>query len=266
MAEEIGPDEPTRSAGVVETETQSLRAWGLDGSEHDAAEHDDAANDEAGHDDAEHNEAAAQRITPRTIVAGAIAASLVVAALAAVIAYRSLNDPGPAASPASSSAIDSPMRSVSVFDGTYRIFHDWPNTTFHDGDSGTDGAVQWKFDEVDADYWYAFSSTCTKTDCVATGTPLDAQRNPLENVSPVVLRLVDGVWDDIATSRWQEECTDPASGAVIGRAWNSQRMSFRPQPDGTFVGTLTTRVDSNECGDEGTTASTPLVATRVAGN
>jgi hypothetical protein len=44
-------------------------------------------------------------------------------------------------------------------------------------------------------------------------------------------------------------------------------MSFQPRPDGTFVGTLTTRVDSNECGDEGTTATTPLIATHVrAGN
>jgi hypothetical protein len=250
MAEEIGPDDPTRSAGVVETETQSIRAWGLDDSDHDGPD-----------------EPAPQRFTPRRIVAAAVAASLVVVVLAAVIAYRSLNDEEPQASTSPSSAIESPARSVSVFDGTYRIFHDWPNTTFDDNEDDTGGAVQWKFDEVDADYWYAFSSTCTKTDCIATGTPLDDQRRPLENGNPVVMRLVDGVWDDMAASRWQQECTDPASGAVIGKAWNSQRMSFRPRPDGTFVGTLTTRVDSNECGDEGTTARTPLVATRVgAGN
>lgn len=252
MAEEIGPDEPTRSAGVVETETQSLRAWGLDDSDHDGADHDDVAT---------------QRFTPRRIVAGAVAASLVVVGLAAVIVYRSLNDPGPQASSTPSSPIESPARSVSVFDGTYRIFHDWPNTTFNDGERGNGGAVQWKFDEVDVDYWYAFSSTCTKTDCIATGTPLDDQRKPLPDGSPVVMRLVNGAWDDIAMSRWQKECTDPTSGAVIGRAWNSQRMSFQPRSDGTFVGTLTTRVDSNECGDEGTTAAKPLVATRVpAGN
>ena len=256
MAEEIGPDEPTRSAGVVETETQSLRAWGLDESDGDGADDDDDDDD-----------VATQRFTPRRIVAGAVAASLVVVVLAAVIVYRSLNEPVPQSSPAPSSAIESPARSVSVFDGTYRIFHDWPNTTFQDGQSDASDAVQWKFDEVDADYWYAFSSTCTKTDCIATGTPLDDQRNPLPDGSPAVMRLVNGVWDDMTASRWQQECTNPTNGAVIGKAWNSQRMSFRPRSDGTFVGTLTTRVDSNECGDEGTTAQTPLVATRVgAGN
>src|SRR4051794_30050465 len=125
MAEEIGPDEPTRSAGVVEPETQSLRAWGLDESDRDDADHDDVAT---------------QRFTPRRIVAGAVAASLVVVGLAAVIVYRSLNESDPDSSPAPSSAIESPARSVSVFDGTYRIFHDWPNTTFQDGQSDASGA------------------------------------------------------------------------------------------------------------------------------
>ncbi|BBY28964.1 hypothetical protein [Mycolicibacterium sediminis] len=247
MADEIGPDDPTRSAGVVET--RSLRAWGLDRS-------DDAAVDP--------DVARRRRLSPRTIVVAAVASSLLVVVVAAVVGYRSLTGSGAEGTQTSPTPPQAAAPSVSVFDGTYRVFHDWKNTTFSDGDGGSAGKVQWKFDEVAPDYWYAFSSTCTKTECIATGTPLDDRRVPLENGNPVVMRLVGDAWNDMAASRWQEECTDPSTGAVIGRAWNSQRLSFQPRDDGTFVGTLTTRVDSDECGDEGTTARTPLVATRMS--
>ena len=59
-------------------------------------------------------------------------------------------------------------------------------------------------------------------------------------------------------------CYYTDDGTLAGESWHMQETALEPRPDGTFHGTLTTTVETDECDDKGNTAVTPLVATRVS--
>jgi hypothetical protein len=93
MGEEVSPDDPTRSAGVTEPETQSVYAWGL------ADEPD---------------EPEPRRATPMLVTAGAVTASLALVGVAAVLAWQHLHVEEAPASAAESSIVPAAMTPVTT--------------------------------------------------------------------------------------------------------------------------------------------------------
>lgn len=93
MGEAVDPDEPTRSAGVVEAETQSVYAWGL------ADEPDEPES---------------HRLTPGRITTAAVAASLTLLTIAGALAWQHLRvEEAPAATTATTSMVPATMTTVS---------------------------------------------------------------------------------------------------------------------------------------------------------
>jgi hypothetical protein len=150
-----------------------------------------------------------------------------------------------------------------LLNGTYHIFYDWEHTTYRNNEHKGGGTGHWDDVGTSPDGWMAYSSACTGSECIATGTPMASPQKVMAGVNePDVLRLVNGVWQDITPIRRQNACTYP-DGTVAGSVWHTMTWSFEPRPDGTFEGTHTTSVDTDGCGDDGDTVLTPLVMTRI---
>jgi serine/threonine-protein kinase len=78
-----------------------------------------------------------------------------------------------------------------------------------------------------------------------------------------VLRLVNGVWQDLAPYHIQDTCTHLSDGTAAGQSWRTQSWDFEPLADGTFHGNLASSAETDGCGDKGDTALVPIVATKV---
>ncbi|EUA18511.1 hypothetical protein I552_9738 [Mycobacterium xenopi 3993] len=118
-----------------------------------------------------------------------------------------------------------------------------------------------------ASTWLAFRSACTEMDCIATGIRLDNQNHEKAATPEVrgVLRLVNGVWQDMTPTQVQAQATYTDDGSAACTAWQSVRFNLEPRPDGTFRGDRIQSTDTNECGNQGDTIVTPITATRVGG-
>lgn len=233
-------DDPdlTELSPVSDTPTRSDRAWALD----DA---DDLPT---------------TRMTPGRITAAAVIASvlLVCAAIAAVLIVRPWSDPAPPAPPDASppSTTSAPQ---GLLNGLYELRPDWAASTYRDNQRDDGSTVSWK-SEGPAVLRFAFSTTCTDAECIATGTQLDADDKP---ASPgvAVFRLEGGAWRDMTPVKFRNACA--TSQGVMTESLNTQRLIITPRIDGTLVGSIDITVDSDECGDQGNTASTPLTGSRV---
>lgn len=252
---EVDAADPTELA-PTENETASVRAWGLD-----AVDYDD------------YDEPPTTRLTPGRITGGAVAASLVAVAVAAVLAGMHIGGEG-TATPTASSMVQAAPPSVAVapplkpklplLNGTYRIFHDWPNTTYRNNERKGGGTVHWDNSDQLVYKSFVFSTACAGGNCLATGQVIDDQ-GKLGTGDPFVMRLDGGTWKDIAPMHWTAPCTLVSTGQVMGEATQSERTDFVPQIDGTFHGTQTVTVETDGCGDRGDTAITQLTMTRIWG-
>ena len=153
--------------------------------------------------------------------------------------------------PSSSARVPGP-----VLDGAYRFDFDYVNQT-ENGES-----IASKADPPTGTSWFAFRSLCTSAGCVATGARLTDENHALSTgFGAMVVRFVDGRWQDTPSLRTSNTCPQ----APNGKATDNETLSwsFEPQPDGTLRGVQTLTAITNECGHQGDVWRTPIVATRV---
>lgn len=227
---------PTELAGVASADTQAAHAWAFDP---DPAPEPDLASDPE------------PRFTPGRITAMAVGAAVVVIAAAAGVAVWFLRGDDPAAAPAAR---------PDLLNGVYRVQYHWDQATYRE----VEGSTTWGAGAADgpAEDWLTLTTTCTDTDCIATGEVLGQDRARLPGARTLRFTLINGTWQDLAPARVKSTCTYD-DGSVAGESWTTVTLGFTPRPDGTFTGALTTVVDTDECGDRGNTVVTPLTARRV---
>ena len=107
-------------------------------------------------------------------------------------------------------------------------------------------------------YLAAFASTCGATGCVATQTPVDDAKKPIQGAPSRILDFVDGSW------RWSGE----VDGTCVAEGSNAARparyfksMTLAPQSDGALTGTLVTLSGTDPCH---VANHAPVTLTRVA--
>jgi serine/threonine-protein kinase len=111
--------------------------------------------------------------------------------------------------------------------------------------------------------WWAFHTACTTTGCVATGILLDDADHQKVSAKggdkPVVLDFRDGAWQ----SRPETvlfACVGPNGAAA--KQTTTQAIQLQKE-HGTLRGTMTVKVESNECGQQGAEIQIPAVVARV---
>lgn len=154
----------------------------------------------------------------------------------------------------------------SLLNGVYRVDYHWKLTTVRDNHRQGGGTMHWDHENADSSKWWAFTSRCTDMACIATGTEVDGQdHHKAATPEPTVfMQLVNGIWQVITPNRVQSQATSTQDGSLVCTAWQSIRWTFEPLPDGTLHGDRTQSTETQDCGDQGDTAVTPITATRVA--
>jgi serine/threonine protein kinase, bacterial len=111
--------------------------------------------------------------------------------------------------------------------------------------------------------WWAFRTSCTPTACVATGTMLDDKDhqnlNPAGGDKPLVLDFRDGAWQS-RPDKVTFACLGPDGAPAKQITTQVIRLE---QSHGALRGTMTVKVDSNECSQQGATIEIPAVAAHV---
>jgi serine/threonine protein kinase, bacterial len=111
--------------------------------------------------------------------------------------------------------------------------------------------------------WWAFRTSCTPTACVATGTMLDGNDhqnlNPAGGDKPLVLDFRDGAWQS-RPDKVTFDCLGPNGAPAKQTTTQAIRLE---QSHGALRGTMTVKVNSNECSQQGATIEIPAVATHV---
>jgi serine/threonine protein kinase, bacterial len=116
----------------------------------------------------------------------------------------------------------------------------------------------------DVSTWWAFRTACTPASCVATGTLLndtDHQSvNPIGGDKPLVLDYRDGAWRS-RPDKVTFACVGP-DGAPANQT--TTQVIWLQQAHGALRGTMTVKVESDECGQKGATIEIPAVAAHVS--
>jgi serine/threonine-protein kinase len=111
--------------------------------------------------------------------------------------------------------------------------------------------------------WWAFRTSCTPTACVATGTMLDENDhqnlNPAGADKPLVLDFRDGAWES-RPDKVTFDCLGPQGAPAKQTTTQTIRLE---QLHGALRGTMTVKVNSDECSQQGATIEIPAVATHV---
>lgn len=147
-----------------------------------------------------------------------------------------------------------PLFGGPVLEGTFRVDYDQAHETANGAPTtGTDPG----FSE-----WWAFHSSCTTSDCVATGSRLVDTNHQAAAGVPWVLHFhfADSHWQTTPYLRPPEPCGG-TNGPVTDTSTASWSLDSRP--DGTLRGVQTVTVLTNECGLQGLVFRTPMVVTRV---
>lgn len=244
---------PTELAGAASSDTESVHAWAFD---------DELDDNLPGH-----------RFTPKRITIAAVAVSLTVAAGAAMaVVLHARGEQAPehiaaAADEPSPWLVPPPTPSAGPLptpeqrpEGTYRVVYDWPRTAWH----LSPRSVQPQPDAVKSEWW-SFTTKCASR-CVATGVPLTGDAGtPVPNAGSILLEFDNGIWRHSPPRSSQYECAYIGADGQQYSATNTNTLqwTWAPQPDGSFGGNMTTRVETNECGFQGDWSSTPLSVTRV---
>ncbi len=139
--------------------------------------------------------------------------------------------------------------------GSYRLNYDRAKQTSNGVIRTNGGAAS----------WWAFSSACTATGCAATGTKLDETSHTEAKTTGTgntgVLHFVDGNWQ--AEPRQLQLPCRMSRGGPMSMQSETVVWTLTPEPDGTLRGVQTQTVQSNECGSQGATLRTPVVASRT---
>jgi serine/threonine protein kinase, bacterial len=209
------------------------------------------------------------RVTPRRRTLS-LKTSLVVAMVLALlslsvtwaISFFSWDD-NPQASPAAPPKVSKTSSSGSAIaapplNGSYRLDYDRAKQTSNGVIRTNGGAAS----------WWAFSSACTATGCAATGTKLDDTSHTMAKTTGAgnagVLHFVDGHWQ-AEPRQIQVQCRTSRGGPMSSQS-ETVVWTLTPEPDGTLRGVQTQAVRSNECGSQGATLRTPVVASRTGDN
>jgi serine/threonine protein kinase len=167
-------------------------------------------------------------------IAAAVGVVALVAALAVVIVNR--DDRTAPATLNSSITATGPLPSGPTFDGTFTAAYG-PQATF--SGAAMDGFVA-------AAKWVV-RSVCNQSGCVAAATTV----NRPEGVLTRIFDYVDGQWISVSAEPANGEC----AGVDIQR-W--ERMTLRPQPDGSMVGDVNAANSKYFCG-----GNSPVTFTRT---
>lgn len=154
--------------------------------------------------------------------------------------------------PLTSSPVPPVAGATPVLDGTFSVEYDWSKQTVNGKQTIGDMAPS-----VD---WWAFRSLCTSAGCVATGAQLAQENHQAPVGGGMVLRFVDGRWEQTPHLGPGQGCpggTNPQVATSETFVW-----SLEPQPDDTLRGIQTDTAMSDECGNRGYVYRTPLLATR----
>lgn len=237
----------TELSAASDTETRSDRAWGLA-------------------DDAE--EFPTQRLSPGRITGAAVAASVVVVVGAVVVAWMYVREPSPGepsaqpSAPAPAAPLPEPAPRTDLLNGVYQLEYHWDGATYRDASTGKSVAWHPPEDGGPPFDWLKMSSACTEAKCIATGEMLDWDRKQVPGARTIAMELQNGVWAEITPPTIKSPCTY-YNGDTWAESTATVVTEFSARPDGTFAGTVTTTVDTDECGDRGSTVVTPLTVARV---
>ncbi len=175
------------------------------------------------------------------------------------ISFFSWNDQPPA-SPGTPPKVSKTSSSGSALaapplNGSYRLDYDRAKQTSN-GVIRTNGGVT---------SWWAFTSACTANGCAATGTKLDETSHTEAKATGTgntgVLHFVDGNWQ--AEPRQIQVACRTSRGGPMSTQSETVVWTLTPEPDGTLRGVQIQTVQSNECGSQGATLRTPVVASRT---
>jgi len=141
-----------------------------------------------------------------------------------------------------------------TLDGTYRVDYD-------DTAQTVNGAPTAGSSTTETSFW-AFRSTCTPTQCIATGAGLEDNNPQAPSGAADVLQCGDGHWTDTPSLFISKPCT-PGTGTTNDLlSW-----SMDPQTDGTLSGVQTDTVIDGDCGPQsaatGKVYKTPFRMTRT---
>jgi serine/threonine-protein kinase len=161
----------------------------------------------------------------------------------------SVADPAGVAASSSTSAPAPPAASP-VLNGAYRFDYDNTHQTVNGHPT--------RNPEKTETHWWAFSSLCTSTRCLATGATLADNNQQEPSGLADVVQFIDGSWEDTPSLLNPVPCDTGNSTQMTTSGW-----SFQPQADGTLRGVATDTVITNECGRQGDVYKTPFVVTRI---
>jgi serine/threonine protein kinase, bacterial len=200
---------------------------------------------------------APRRWPPKIVVPAIIATTAVIG----LITFTSIHFSGTGKTPAAphpSSATGSPPAAEAdgVLDGAYRQDIDETKTTMN-------GQSDPNTNEPTLSEWIAFRSACTPAGCVARGTGLDYDNHQIAaryKGPPIVFHFADRHWQQTVSPG---PATCSSNHQVIAANTTTEEISLTPQPDGSFQGTDTSTILTNECGGQGSVEVSPVVMMRI---
>jgi serine/threonine protein kinase, bacterial len=143
-----------------------------------------------------------------------------------------------------------------ALDGSYRVDINRTQQTYNDAPDPQPPNVS---------TWWAFRTQCAPTSCVASATLLDdadhQKVSPTGGDKPLVLDFHNGGWQS-RPDKVVFACLGPGPGATPAQQTTTQQMWLQ-ETHGALRGTLTIKVESDECGQKGATIEIPTVAARV---
>lgn len=190
------------------------------------------------------------RTRRRILIAAAVAA--VIAAIVGVSGFVLLSK--------NSIAPGMQIPAGAVLNGVYRLDADFSKTM----ENGSPNPSPNK----NSTAWFAYRSHCTTAGCVATVTQLDETNHQSVKTPRVnrVLHFINGHWQTTPhqEKNTSDKCIDvKGKGKVPGEYTEIVSSLYEPQLDGTFHGTTTFTILTNECGQQATVWSTPFVLSRT---
>ncbi|WP_082108088.1 serine/threonine-protein kinase [Mycolicibacter heraklionensis] len=156
-----------------------------------------------------------------------------------------------------------PMAATAPLDGTFRV-------QYHSAQSTFMGAPSPRPDD-DSVRWWAMRTGCNQSTCFAIGMQLDSEDHSRLQEKALTLRfqLVDGNWNEFPRRERQDldTCSIGENGTLEkGQDTTVTAWQLRPQPDGSFQGTLTMTAITGECGRQAIVYQTPFTAERFGDN
>jgi serine/threonine protein kinase, bacterial len=264
--DEVQEDHPATDVAALSAQAGVFPAWAK--TVRRLAQHHAAVAEPAAADGSDATAAVRRRRWPWVVGLGAAAAMLCVGLLGGIVIGRGnqakpvqaagplapVRSSAPAAAPPPLPSHDFPGPGEAL-DGSYRVDVNRSRQTYN----GTSDPQP-----PDVSTWWAFRTACTLTSCVATGTLLndtDHQSvSPIAGNKPLVLDFRDGAWRS-RPDTVMFACIGP-DGAAANQT--TTQTIWLQQAHGELRGTMTVKVESDECSQKGATIEIPAVAAHVS--